>query len=164
VSLRVAILTVSDSVASGRRADRSGAVLTEYCKKQGWEVVWTGVVADDRGAITDRLAELCDREVADVVLTTGGTGLGPRDVTPEATRDLGGRPVAGLVEWMRLQGARQNPRAVLSRAEAVVRGSTLVVNLPGSPRGAVESLESIAGLLPHAVEILRGGGHPETGN
>jgi molybdopterin adenylyltransferase len=163
VSLRVAILTVSDSVASGKQADRSGVVLAEYCSRQGWQVVWTGVAADDRGLVTDRLAELCERGVADVVLTTGGTGLGPRDVTPEATRDLGGRPVAGLVEWMRLQGARQNPRAVLSRAEAVICGSTLVINLPGSPQGALESLESIAALLPHAIEILRGGGHPETG-
>jgi molybdopterin adenylyltransferase len=157
--MRVAIVTVSDSASQGRREDLSGLGLRECCAKLGWDVVSAGVVADDEAAIGTRLATLADSGEADLILTTGGTGIGPRDVTPEATVAVAGKILPGLGERMRAAGLRATPRAALSRAVAAVRGRTLIVNLPGSPRGAVESLETIAELLPHAVEVLHGASH-----
>ncbi len=157
--MRVAILTVSDSVASGRREDRSGASLAERVRQLGWEVAAAAVLSDDREAIAAKLAEWIDSGRAELVLTTGGTGLGPRDVTPEATGAVAERLVPGLAERMRQVGAAANPRAVLSRAVAATRGRALIVNLPGSPAGAVESLDAVAELLPHALEVLRGARH-----
>jgi len=157
--MRVAILTVSDSVAQGKRDDRSGAALAERARQLGWEVAAAAVVADDREAIASKLAELVDSGRAELVLTTGGTGLGPRDVTPEATSAIADRIVPGLAERMRQVGAASNPRAALSRGVAATRGRALIVNLPGSPRGAVESLDAVAELLPHALEVLAGARH-----
>ncbi len=157
--LRVAILTVSDSVSRGQLEDKSGPALQERCAQLGWQVVANGVVADEQGVIQMRLAELADAGTADVILTTGGTGLGPRDVTPEATAAACQRMIPGLGELMREMGRRANPRAVLSRAAAGVRARCMVINLPGSPRGAVESLDAVAALLPHAVEVLQGARH-----
>ncbi len=157
--MRVAILTVSDSVFRGERVDLSGPALRECCAKLGWAVVAGETVSDDSSAIQAFLIACADAGRADLILTTGGTGLGPRDVTPEATAAVCARLVPGIGEFMRAAGMKTNSRAVLSRAVAGVRGQTIIVNLPGSPKGAVESLDAVAGMLPHAVAVLGGARH-----
>ncbi len=157
--MRVALVTVSDSASRGAREDRSGPALRERCQQLGWQVGYVTVVADEAAALEARLIELADSGLADVVLTTGGTGVGPRDVTPEATLAVCEKVIPGLGELMREKGRQANPRAALSRGIAGVRGRAVIVNLPGSPKGAVESLDAIAELLPHAVEVLRGARH-----
>ena len=157
--MRVAVVTVSDSVSRGERQDRSGPGLAERCRALGWQVISCEAVSDDRQALEKRLASLADSASVDVVLTTGGTGVGPRDTTPEATSAVCQKILPGLGELMREKGREKNPRAVLSRAVAGVCKHALIVNLPGSPRGAVESLDVVADLLPHAVEVLRGASH-----
>ncbi|HLH38419.1 MAG TPA: MogA/MoaB family molybdenum cofactor biosynthesis protein [Bryobacteraceae bacterium] len=151
--IRVAILTVSDGCAAGTREDVSGAKLAEAARDLGWTVVATRIVPDEIGGI---LLALEDLSGADVVLTTGGTGVAPRDVTPEATRQFSAREVPGLAELMRAEGRKSTKFAPLSRGIAVTRGSTLVVNLPGSPRGALESLQAVSELVPHVVDLLHG--------
>ena len=157
--MRVAVVTVSDSVARGERQDGSGPALSERCRALGWQVLSCEALSDDREALEKRLASLADLDSVDVVLTTGGTGIGPRDTTPEATAAVCQKLLPGLGELMREKGSQKNPRAVLSRAVAGVCKNALIVNLPGSPRGAVESLDAVAELLPHAVEVLRGASH-----
>lgn len=157
--MRVSIVTISDSVSAGEREDRSGKVLAERCRELGWNTGAMAVLPDDEGLVRTKLTELADRGEADLVLTTGGTGLGPRDITPEATAAVIHRAVPGLTERMRQIGGTKKPLAYLSRAIAGLRGSTLIVNLPGSPRGAVESLDAIAELLPHAIAVLHGARH-----
>jgi molybdopterin adenylyltransferase len=157
MGFRVAVLTVSDGVAAGTRRDLSGEAVVELAAQAGGELVGRAVVADDRPAIAAEIARLS--ALADVVLTTGGTGLGPRDVTPEATRDAVEREAPGIAELMRIEGLKATPLAALSRATAGVRGRCLVVNLPGSPGGVRESLAPLLPLLPHAAHILAGGGH-----
>ncbi|MGC1685052.1 MAG: MogA/MoaB family molybdenum cofactor biosynthesis protein [Candidatus Acidiferrales bacterium] len=157
--MRIAIVTISDSVSRGTREDLSGAALRKRCEALSWQVVVAEILADDETSIRERLIKICDSGDADVILTTGGTGLGPRDVTPEATAAAATRIVPGLGERMREVGGRGFARAYLSRAIAGVRASTLIVNLPGSPKGAVESLDAVSDLLPHAVEVLRGARH-----
>jgi molybdopterin adenylyltransferase len=158
-TMRVALITVSDSAASGARADRSGPAVAERCRALGWQVVSSEIVSDERAALEVRLAALADSGAADLILTTGGTGLGPRDSTPEATAAVCAKLVPGLGELMRERGRASTLRATLSRALAGVRGAALIVNLPGSPLGAAESLDAVAELLPHAVEVLRGARH-----
>jgi molybdenum cofactor synthesis domain-containing protein len=158
-SLRVAVVTVSDSVSRGEREDRSGPAVRSRCEQLGWQVQSAIVVSDDLAAITARLTELSDDGLIDLILTTGGTGIGPRDSTPEATKAVATKLLPGIAEVMRERGRQSTPRAVLSRALAGVRGRTLIVNLPGSPKGAVESLDAVAALLPHAVDVLRGARH-----
>ncbi len=157
--MRVALVTVSDSAARGAREDRSGPALREQCQKLGWQVISSHVVPDEVSSLQARLIELIDAALVDVVLTTGGTGIGPRDTTPEATLGVCDKVIPGLGELMREKGRQATPRAVLSRAIAGVRGRALIVNLPGSPKGAVESLAAIADLIPHALEVLRGARH-----
>jgi molybdopterin adenylyltransferase len=157
--MRVAVLTVSDSVSRGERQDRSGPGVADRCRALGWEVISCDAVSDDREALEKRLAALADSPSIDAVLTTGGTGVGPRDTTPEATIAVCQKTLPGLGELMRERGREKNPRAVLSRAVVGVCNRTLIVNLPGSPSGAVESLEVVADLLPHAVEVLHGASH-----
>ncbi len=157
--MRVVLVTVSDSVSQRSREDRSGPALRERCRELGWQVVSTHVVSDDLSILQARLVELADTGAADVILTTGGTGVGPRDSTPEATTAVCHKMIPGLGEVMREKGRQATPRAALSRAAAGIRGHTIIVNLPGSPRGAVESLDAVADLLPHAVEVLGGAPH-----
>ena len=157
--MRVAILTVSDSVAQSKREDRSGPAVRERCEKLGWTVSATRVVADDEAAIRNAISDFADSGTIDLILTAGGTGIGPRDVTPEATTAIASKLIPGLAELMRSIGQRSTPRAVLSRAVAAVRGQTLILNLPGSPKGATESLDAISDLLPHAVDVLHGARH-----
>ncbi len=157
--MRVAVLTVSDSVSQGNCEDRSGPAVAEACRAKQWEVMATAVLADDCDKIGAKLREWADSGAYDLILTTGGTGIGPRDVTPEATAAVCQKLIPGLAEEMRRKGLESTPRAALSRSVAGVRGSTLIVNLPGSPKGAAESLAAIASLLPHAAQIVRGARH-----
>lgn len=157
--MRVSILTVSDSVATGKYEDRSGPSVVSRCRELGWKIVSTAVLADDREAIEAFLYKAAQSNDADVVLTTGGTGLGPRDVTPEATLAVADRLIPGFAEHMRAEGRKTTDRALLSRGVAAIRGKTIILNLPGSPRGAVESLNSVAELLPHAIAVLHGARH-----
>jgi molybdenum cofactor synthesis domain-containing protein len=157
--MRVAILTISDSVSRGTHKDASGPGLRERCAQLKWDVVVEAVLADEPESIRDRLVFLADSGAADLILTTGGTGIGPRDSTPEATMEACKKLLPGISELMREEGKKKTPRAVLSRAVAGVRGSALIVNLPGSPRGALESLDAIADLIPHALQVLGGARH-----
>ncbi len=158
-SVKVAILTVSDSCAQGRRQDASGPALREILSAAGYELGAERIVPDDRDAIVRELTRFSEEGGHDLVFTTGGTGLGPRDVTPEATGSVCDRLVPGLGELMRAQGLKKTRNAVLSRGIAGIRGQMLVINLPGSPKAVRESLEAILDVLPHAMEMMRGGGH-----
>ena len=157
--MRVVILTISDSVSRGVRGDASGPALRERCLQLGWDVVAQAVLPDEPASIRERLVSLVNDGAAELILTTGGTGIGPRDSTPEATTEACQKLLPGIPEVMREYGRKKNPRAALSRAVAGIRGNVLIVNLPGSPRGAVESLDAVAELLPHALEVLRGARH-----
>jgi molybdenum cofactor synthesis domain-containing protein len=157
--MRVAVLTISDSAAKGEREDLSGPAVVAFCRGLGWEVTSALRVPDDPADIREQLRALADSGHVDVLLTTGGTGIGPRDNTPEATQAVADRIVPGISEEMRRRGLEHTPTAVLSRGMAAVRNKTLIVNLPGSPKGAVESLEAVAALLPHAVNVLHGARH-----
>lgn len=158
-TIRAAILTVSDSCSRGEREDVSGRTIEEILTKNGFEVCRKKIIPDVKETIADELKHLCDRDDINAVFTTGGTGLGPRDVTPEATMSVCEKIVPGLCEIIRAEGWHKTKNAVLSRAVAGIRGKTLIVNLPGSTKGAKESLEVIIDILPHAVEMMHGGGH-----
>jgi molybdenum cofactor synthesis domain-containing protein len=153
---RAAVITVSDSVARGTREDISGPAVTRALEEAGWSVQSTETVPDDFNLLRERLEALASIVDVDVVFTTGGTGIGPRDRTPEATTSVMERALAGLAEVMRRQGMTKTPLAALSRGVVGVRGSTLLVNLPGAPEGAEDSLKAILDILPHAVDVLRG--------
>ncbi len=158
-AIRVAILTVSDRSARGEREDASGPALAEEVVRQGWALVQRDVIADDFLALCEKLSAWADSGEFDVILTTGGTGFGVRDVTPEATNEVIERAAPGLAEAMRLASLQITPHAMLSRATAGIRKRTLIVNLPGSPRGALENLQVILPVLPHAVQLLQE--HPD---
>jgi len=159
VTLKIGILTISDGWSQGHRQDESGEALQLLVLNEGWEVVRRAVVPDDRERIQGEILHMVDHLKVDVVLSTGGTGLGPRDVTPEAVRGVLDREVEGLGELMRHESAHHTQKAWLSRALAGSRHHSLVVCLPGSPKGAREMLGAILPLIPHAVEMLRGGHH-----
>jgi molybdopterin adenylyltransferase len=154
--IHAAVLTISDSVTAGTRIDRSGPAVRDRLEQLGWQVSLMDVLPDERAQISSRLAALADSEQMSAIFTTGGTGLALRDVTPEATRAVIDREIPGLGELMRARGLKATPLAVLSRAIAGTRGRVLIVNLPGSPKGAVESLDAIVEVVPHVLELLRG--------
>jgi molybdopterin adenylyltransferase len=154
--IKVAVVTVSDSVVAGTREDRSGLALRDRARALGWTVSAMELVADESEQIAAVLRRLADSGEVAVILTTGGTGVAFRDVTPEATRGVIEREIPGLGELMRAEGLKFTPTAVLSRGLAGVRRRTLIVNLPGSPKGAVESLDAIAKLVPHIVDLIQG--------
>ena len=151
---RAAVLTVSDSCSRGEKVDLSGPAVAKALERRKFQVVVRSVVVDERAAIQEKLIELC--RSARLVVTTGGTGIAPRDVTPDATGAVCDRLVEGIAEQKRLQGARKTRFAVLTRAVCGVRGRSLILNLPGSPAGAVESLAAVMELLPHALELIAG--------
>lgn len=154
--IQVAILTVSDGVAAGRRKDVSGALLAGWLQKRGWSLAEERVVPDEMQEIAAVLSDWADRGRADLILTTGGTGFGPRDVTPEATSTVLQRHAPGLAEALRAAGLRKTPFAALSRGVAGIRGSCLIVNLPGSEKAVRQSLEILEQVVPHAVDLLAG--------
>lgn len=154
--MRVAILTLSDSGFQGRREDLSGPVIQEMVETYGYTVVHTQLLPDGKEPLRNVLRSLCDHDSADLILTTGGTGFSPSDLTPEATRDVMERPAPGIAEAMRMHSLQITPRAMLSRATAGIRGQTLIVNLPGSPKAVRECPEFILPSLAHGLEILRG--------
>jgi molybdopterin adenylyltransferase len=151
-----AVLTISDSASAGRRTDVSGPALRARLEQLGWNITVMEVIPDEACEIGARLATLADSGQLAAIFTTGGTGVAPRDVTPEATRSILDREIPGLGELMRARGRESTPLAVLSRSIAGTRGKVLIVNLPGSPRGAVESLDVIVELVPHVLELLGG--------
>lgn len=157
---RAVVLTVSDRAAAGTAVDESGPRLAELIAAAGLEVVDRAVVADDRQAIAHRLQHWADADQVELICTTGGTGVAPRDVTPEATRDVLEREVPGLAEAMRAASLAATPLAMLSRAVAGVRGQTLIVNLPGSPKAVSECFGVVAPVLRHAVELIAGENSP----
>lgn len=159
MAIRTAILTVSDMCSQGKRADTSGQTIEEMLPEDKFEVCEKTIVPDDYVMITRTLRRFSDVLKAQIVLTTGGTGLGPRDVTPEATTAVCDRRVPGFAEILRSESFKKTPNAVLSRGVSGMRDNTLIINLPGSPKAVRECMEIILKTLPHAVDMMRGGGH-----
>jgi molybdenum cofactor synthesis domain-containing protein len=154
--IKVAILTMSDKGSRGEREDESGGVIKEMVKDIPAEVVYYEIIPDEMDIIKNRLISISDNEKADIILTTGGTGVSPRDVTPDATLQVIDREIPGMAEAMRMESLKKTHRAMISRAVAGIRRRTLIINLPGSPRGVKENLEVILPALSHAVEKIKG--------
>lgn len=164
MTLRVVVLTVSDRSSRGLRADASGPALVDAVTARGWQVVHQEILPDERLLLRDWLSRWADSGEADLILTTGGTGFAPRDVTPEATRDVVERLAPGLTQAMLAASLQITPHAMLSRAVAGIRKRTLIVNFPGSPKAAVENFAVIARVLPHAIALLRDDADAEKGH
>ena len=154
MTIRFGILTLSDRSSRGERADSSGPSLAKLIQAEGWLVVQQALLPDDESAIREMLISWADSGEMDVILTTGGTGFSPRDVTPEATRAVIEREAPGVAEAMRAASLKVTPHAMLSRVVAGMRKKTIIINLPGSPKGAVENLQVVLPVLPHAIQLL----------
>lgn len=157
--LKVAVLTVSDRCSRGECRDESGKVIIDIINKSVGRVVQYDIIPDEQAMIEEKIIGYCDHIKVDFVLTTGGTGLAPRDVTPEATRNIADKIIPGISEFMRLEGLKKTKNSILSRGISAVRNRTVIINFPGSPKGAKESLLAILDVIPHAFDMLRGGGH-----
>lgn len=155
ILVRVGIITVSDRSSRGERGDESGPALAEAVRELGWQVTRTTILPDDFDQLVVTLSRWADQGEMDVIITTGGTGFSPRDVTPEATMEVIHRPAPGLAEAMRSASLRITPHAMLSRAAAGIRSRTLIINLPGNPKGALENLAVVSPVLEHAIQLLR---------
>jgi molybdopterin adenylyltransferase len=164
MTIRFGILTLSDRSARGERADASGPALADLVRAQGWSVIKQALLPDDESAIRAELMAWAHSGEVDVILTTGGTGFAPRDATPEATRAVIQREAPGLAEAMRSASLAKTPHAMLSRAVAGIRGRTLIINLPGSPKGAVENLLVLVPVLEHAIQLLKEDPASESGH
>ena len=153
---QAAVITLSDRCAAGEREDKSGPTIAKRLIDAGYVVTEQLLLADERAPLERNLIRLCDQRQLDLILTTGGTGFAPRDITPEATRAVAERDAPGIAEAIRAASLRITPRAMLSRAASVIRGKTLIINLPGSPKACMESMDVFMDQLPHALELLRG--------
>ena len=160
--LRASVITISDSSFRGEREDLSGPNVRAVLERLGW-TVQCEIAPDDVAFIQRRLTEVCDRDQVDAIFTTGGTGVAPRDVTPEATRGVIEREIPGLGEWMRAAGREKTKYSILSRGVSGIRGRTLIINLPGSPKGATESLNAIVAVIPHTIDLIQGRTEHATG-
>ncbi len=158
---RAAVLTVSDRCFRGQYQDESGKVIMDIINENTACVVQYDIVPDEQVMIEEKLIAYCDSLKVDFVLTTGGTGLGARDVTPEATKNVADKIIPGISEYMRLEGLKKTKRSMLSRGISVVRKGTVIINVPGSPKGAKESLMAILDIIPHACDMVKGAGHEE---
>jgi molybdopterin adenylyltransferase len=155
MTIRFGILILSDRSSRGERADASGPALANLIQAEGWAVVKQSVLPDEESAIREMLTSWADGSEMDIILTTGGTGFSPRDITPEATRAIIEREAPGLAEAMRAASLKATPHAMLSRIVTGIRRKTLIINLPGSPKGAVENFQVVIPVLPHAVQLLQ---------
>lgn len=162
--IRVAILTISDRSYRGERPDSSGPALMDYSLSQNWEVITSRIIPDEKEQITSVMQEWISGNSIDIILTTGGTGFAPRDITPEATLEVIEKLAPGLAEAMRLSSLQKTPHAMLTRGVCGIAGRTLIINLPGSPRAAVENLQAVASVLQHAIELLQESPTGETGH
>jgi len=151
-----AVITLSDRAYSGERKDASGPAICEYLSARGWKIEYAHVIDDDEKKLRAELLEAADERGVDLVITTGGTGLAPRDITPETTLSVANRPVPGIAEAIRAESMKITKHVMLSRGVAVIRKRTLIINLPGSPKACIESLDVIIEALPHAIGIMRG--------
>lgn len=164
MTIRTAVLTVSDRCYRGEREDISGKILAEKVQAVGWSLVQTGIVPDELNLIQAKLMNWCDSGNIDLILTTGGTGFAPRDMTPEATNAVIERLTPGITEAMRLASLKITPHAMLSRASAGIRKRTIIINLPGSPNSVIENFEVVETVLPHAVSLLQNDPDSEKGH
>jgi len=154
--MRVYIITLSDKGFKGEREDKSGALLKDIVESKNWKVVGYEVLPDEIELISKKLADICDLEIADLILTTGGTGISPRDVTPDATLSIIEKRIQGFEIAMMIESLKKTPMAAISRAIVGTRKNTLIINLPGSPRAAFENLSAVIQAIPHAIEKLQG--------
>jgi len=156
MGIKAVVITVSDRGARGQREDASGPAIARMLEAEGMEIVGRRIIPDEKEIIRQMLLEWCNGGDADLILTTGGTGVSPRDVTPDATREVIDREIPGMAEAMRHQSAAVTPHAMISRALVGIRGRTLIINLPGSPKGAMENLSVLIPALTHAIEKIKG--------
>lgn len=156
IPIKVGIISASDRASRGEREDLSGLLLKDWVEERPWELIAYQVLPDERAVLKRALFHLAEKLSCDLILTTGGTGLGPQDVTPEVTREVIEREIPGIAEALRLAGQKKTPWAMLSRAVAGTRGRTLIINLPGSPEAVREAMEILSRILVHALELIRG--------